>query len=544
MAAAALRHRPVLARGDGPLRVAVLTGIHSILLGFDYRIDEPARRDFLGFAVHRSDLTEEEGWWLKGQIRFRQDAGDLGEDVSTNRAPLQKFHWGDYTAKPGHHYRYRVHAVHGRPGALRLSEPVELDLLSGSNSGRRVKIYFNRGVTASRAYRIRFGDVAPRDVPNGAALQWLSRGLEEALLAFIAAARAGDQLKVAIYEFEHPAIVAALRAAQERGVELSIVYHARAGDSQTTENTFRIDSMRSLPGVFVARTRVPNISHNKFIVHCRNHVPEAVWTGSTNFTDSGIYLQTNVGLVFRERAAAAAFERYFTLLAGDLASGPMRLETEAALAGFGSIVGGTPFFSPVRGRAFLDVARQIISEARRAILISCPFGLDRSIVDALNANAGEIIEYGLVNTSSAGRFLEMIDRTANTWYATPAWLPEYDGRIWDAKAYGGHKIHVKSIVVDPWSPRAKVLIGSANFSDESVNRNDENALLVEGDRRLAAVCATEFLRMFDHYKFRNYVKRAEALPMERYLAEDGSWADDYYDPRHAKYLDRLVFAGR
>ena len=537
------RYRPIVPGRAGLLRATALVGVHSILLGFDYRVEAAARGDFLGFAIHRSDLTEDEGWWLKGQIRFRQDAGDLGEDVSTNRAPLQKFHWGDYTAKPGHRYRYRVHAVHGRPGALQLSPPAELDVVSDSNARRRIKIYFNRGVTAARAYRIRFGDVPPRDVPNGAALEWLSRGLEEALLAFIDAARSGDELKVAIYEFEHPAIIAALRAAQERGVSLSIVFHARAGDKQTGENTLRIDTLRSLPGAFVARTRVPNISHNKFVVHCRNGVAEAVWTGSTNFTDAGLYLQTNVGLVFRERAAAAAFDRYFALLARDLAGSPMQRETETALAGFGSIVGGTPFFSPVRGRAFLDVAKRIISEARRAVLISCPFGLDRSIIDALNANADDVIEYGLVNTSSASRFLELIDRTPNAWYATPAWLPEYDGRIWDAQAYGNHKIHVKSIVVDPWSPGAKVLIGSANFSDESVNRNDENALLVEGDRRFAAVCATEFLRMFDHYKFRNYVKRATGLTMERYLAEDGAWADDYYDPRHPKYLDRLVFSG-
>lgn len=60
-------------------------------------------------------------------------------------------------------------------------------------------------------------------------------------------------------------------------------------------------------------------------------------------------------------------------------------------------------------------------------------------------------------------------------------------------------------MVDPWSADPTVLLGSANFSDESVFANDENALL-RGDRRAAAVVAAEFLRVFAHYRFRNWLK--------------------------------------
>ena len=48
-----------------------------------------------------------------------------------------------------------------------------------------------------------------------------------------------------------------------------------------------------------------------------------------------------------------------------------------------------------------------------------------------------------------------------------------------------------------------LLIGSANFSDESVNLNDEYTLLIDGDRWAIAIAATEFLRVFGHYQFRN-----------------------------------------
>lgn len=88
-----------------------------------------------------------------------------------------------------------------------------------------------------------------------------------------------------------------------------------------------------------------------------------------------------------------------------------------------------------------------------------------------------------------------------------------------------------------------MLLGSANFSDESVSRNDENAIYLEGDRRVAAIVATEFLRMFDHYKFRDYLARAKKKPSERYLVEDERWTDPYYDRKKSKYRERQVFAG-
>ncbi len=530
-------YRPVVKAHTGPLRATVLAGMHSVLLGFDH----PPEPDLLGFAVHRTDRTSEESGWLKGQIKFKDDTADFGDDAPTDRAPLQKFHWGDYAVRPGHHYAYRVHAVRGRPGALELSEPVELAVEAASNRPNGLGLHFNRGVTAARAYRLRFGDTPPDEVADGAAYRWLSRGLQEALFAFLDAARPGDELKVAIYELEEEAVVKRLAAARERGVRVRLVYHARPGDDQTEENELRVASLALPPGDVKARSRVPNISHNKFALLCRGGEPLRVWSGSTNFTEAGFFLQTNVGLVFPGRELVRAYDAYFELLFRDLAKSTMRTEVEA-LSALPQPPSSQVFFAPVSGTEILERACRMIAEAREAVFISCPFGLDRVITDALNENDPSVVEYGLLNVTSRKRFIEVIDRSRNAWYATPAWLKEYDGGLWDAHSYGNHKIHVKSIVADPWSTRARVLIGSANFSDESATLNDENSLYREGDRRLAAVVATEFLRMFDHYKFRDYVKRAKKDLGARYLVEDGSWAADYFDPERPKFLERVRFA--
>jgi len=148
--------------------------------------------------------------------------------------------------------------------------------------------------------------------------------------------------------------------------------------------------------------------------------------------------------------------------------------------------------------------------------------------------------------STAKRKIEGL-RRRNTRFFTPSRLRSYMGRKWDAKAFGAHKIHAKSLVVDPWGDNPAVLIGSANFSDGSCRMNDENTLLIEGDKRLAAVIATEFLRMYDHYKIRFWINKMEeegnSAPL--FLDDSPSWSDIYYrkTQRSRKFRDREVFSG-
>jgi phosphatidylserine/phosphatidylglycerophosphate/cardiolipin synthase-like enzyme len=98
------------------------------------------------------------------------------------------------------------------------------------------------------------------------------------------------------------------------------------------------------------------------------------------------------------------------------------------------------------------------------------------------------------------------DGRQHSLFVLPTWIEQLNGQSYDASTGRGNQIHVKSLVVDPWGAEPTVLIGSANFSDESVFQNDENALLLRGDCWAAAVVATEFLRVLDHYRFRDRLK--------------------------------------
>jgi phosphatidylserine/phosphatidylglycerophosphate/cardiolipin synthase-like enzyme len=546
-------YQHVVSNAQGSFTARALVGTRSIMLAWDHVGPAAERDDLLGFAIHRFDLTVPDDDWLQGQKRFAFQQ-HLGDNLPSNVAPFQRFRWGDYGAYPGHSYRYEIHPVRGTPTNPQPQAPITLSLESAAHLDGSIGVYSNRGVSASLAYNVKFGK-PPQDLPEPKRTQaydWLTRDIKPALLSFIGAAGAGDELRVCIYEFEDDEIRAAFLAAIGRGVKVRVVYHARPDDAQSAVNATNLGPLAAVGAEVIARTAVEKISHNKFIVHLVGGAPGAaptprrVWTGSTNFTRAGLYLQTNLGLVFESTDVASGFARYWELLRSNPDKTAVKGPVGALVTSVRSTLpnGPTVYLSPVAGKELLDTAIDLVSHANQLVVISSPFGLDVKIRTAINGNDPDIVEYGLVNTSS-GVMVKQLPHALNkfSWFTTPAWLPTFDGRPWDNQPFGQHKIHTKSIVADPFSQSPRLLVGSANFSDESVNKNDENAFLIDGDGRASAIVATEFLRMFDHYKTRKFLADLQQTPDDEFLAEDGSWSKPYYEPFRLKFRERQVFGG-
>jgi phosphatidylserine/phosphatidylglycerophosphate/cardiolipin synthase-like enzyme len=81
-----------------------------------------------------------------------------------------------------------------------------------------------------------------------------------------------------------------------------------------------------------------------------------------------------------------------------------------------------------------------------------------------------------------------------------------------------------------------VVTGSANFSTASTNDNDENMIVIRGNRRVADIYYTEFNRLFYHYYFRSVQettrKMEEGEKKKRdqqtlFLAETDAWTKAY-----------------
>jgi phosphatidylserine/phosphatidylglycerophosphate/cardiolipin synthase-like enzyme len=108
------------------------------------------------------------------------------------------------------------------------------------------------------------------------------------------------------------------------------------------------------------------------------------------------------------------------------------------------------------------------------------------------------------------------------------------------------------MLTDPLGPRPTVVTGSANFSKASTDTNDENMLVIRGDRRIADIYFGEYLRLYTHYAFRESVKiymekKRGALEdwKPRFLVDDDSWMEPYFDPhdRSARDTRRKYFGG-
>jgi hypothetical protein len=80
-----------------------IAGTYVVLLGWDLD-DERPKKGLLGFAIQRTDKTENETYWLRGMKTF-PDAAPLapGGDISSHDGPYQSFQWADYSAKPDQH---------------------------------------------------------------------------------------------------------------------------------------------------------------------------------------------------------------------------------------------------------------------------------------------------------------------------------------------------------------------------------------------------------------------------------------------------------
>jgi len=116
-----------------------------------------------------------------------------------------------------------------------------------------------------------------------------------------------------------------------------------------------------------------------------------------------------------------------------------------------------------------------------------------------------------------------------------------------------HWIHTKYMLVDPLGATPIVASGSANFSKASTDTNDENMLIIRGDKRIADIYFGEYIRLYTHYAFREAVKWAmekEKLgqPQDwqpQYLIDKDTWMKDYFDENDTsgRNARRKYFAG-
>ncbi|MEX2693068.1 phospholipase D-like domain-containing protein [Rhizobium mongolense] len=563
---------------DGALSVKAVSGTHVVLLGINLPKSECP--GLLGFAIHRTDHTEEESYWLYGQKRFEwaDDRYLEGREVSTRFHPIQSFLWQDFTAKPAHSYTYRISELRGDPENGVIGRTVSVTINTERQDDGVHRIFFNRGAVSSQKYAEEFNNQDPRVVGNPA-WQWLSRGLFEALKAFIDRAGPGHFLRAALYETREPKIFQALKEAAQRGADVQIVYDGRENAKIKTRigewtgkwspkdpNETILDQVGILTTLCKPRTKnKSSIAHNKFIVFGTTAgngelSPEEVWTGSTNITESGIFGHLNVGHSVNDGNVAKAHLSYWTELEKDPASEDLRdwtVENSPIKQDLPS--GGMNFIFSPRDRAApssLAWYVDMMKAAQKASFLTGAFGLPAAFVPVLETDSAAVRyvlldSYGSGDAETIARRKQLVRQlrqsSANKivvanllrMNAFDHWLQEKLNPISTNVRY----LHTKFLLVDPLSDDPWVVTGSANFSDDSTFDNDENMLAIRGDTRVADIYLTEFMRMYRHYVFREWAATNSADVADvPYLDTTDTWWASYFQSGNLKSHQREYFA--
>jgi hypothetical protein len=337
-----------------------------------------------------------------------------------------------------------------------------------------------------------------------------------------------------------------------------------------------------------------HIGHNKFVVHVPpGGAPRSVFTGSTNWTSTGLAGQTNNALLIEDDGVAAAWLAYWKRMKDDELKVPRPFSKAAKDAQQGEkfresnrksdivqLANGatlTAWFSPNM------LARRKPTSTKKAAPtppdLATVYRLMRQTEEAIlflafypgqrgkDCIIGEAIDIGLKDKSL------LIAGAVSSPQAMPNYVPKKkdendeiieegespatfdDGnvsilrasRIDDRTMLGdfgaeqltargsiGAIIHDKLVVIDPRSPNCHVILGSHNLGFKASYSNDENLVIVSGDRDLAEAYAVHILDVYDHYRFRaieNERKRKGKKQRSGFLETDGSWQEGYVERR-------------
>jgi phosphatidylserine/phosphatidylglycerophosphate/cardiolipin synthase-like enzyme len=305
------------------------------------------------------------------------------------------------------------------------------------------------------------------------------------------------------------------------------------------------------------------LAHNKFLVICDSHqTPQAVWTGSTNWTMSGLCTQANNAVIVQNAALAQDYlEQWKTLVECEDASPASLMTSDATARVVPGLDGVTLWFTPMHGLLDLDQAGELIRGAKNGILFLMfnpgPRGTLFSDISDLALPGGQNYDPDLYiqgvlnqNPGTAKNPVTLFNRgekiDANEDVVLPAAIPG-PLAFWQKELLklprASAMVHSKVVVIDPYGDKPVVMTGSHNMGPKASGVNDENLIIIEGDGDLASQYAGKIMEIYNQYRWRQSVQLQHGKPAWDGLQDDDKWqigapgSDVSYDTRRVHELD-------
>jgi phosphatidylserine/phosphatidylglycerophosphate/cardiolipin synthase-like enzyme len=89
--------------------------------------------------------------------------------------------------------------------------------------------------------------------------------------------------------------------------------------------------------------------------------------------------------------------------------------------------------------------------------------------------------------------------------------------------------HDKIVVIDPFADDCVVVTGSHNLGYQASYNNDENLVMIEGNKKLAMAYASHVLDVYDHFAWRWALQQGERSSDATLKTSPEEWLNWYFD---------------
>jgi phosphatidylserine/phosphatidylglycerophosphate/cardiolipin synthase-like enzyme len=527
----------------------------------------------LGFAIRRITVTAAPGAaaavppepeFLPAWVGFRGTDNADWTPHTTEQWPIQKFNWRDLTAARGGTYKFEVIPMRGAPNALTpweerklVTNEVTLTPTLGSFSA-----YFNRGILSTQhlAHVLNKGPSgAPNyrelidriDQPGDPLRQELAGQIIDAMLSLLRRAEEkGGDCYAALYELSDPELVKALLDTKSKD-SLHLILSNTGTDDEVNDAARQALHEADLD-ITDRMLGSGHIGHNKFMVYVdSSNQPQVVLSGSTNWTASAVCGQSNNAIVIESTELAEAYLDYWKRLKADDAEQATSFREDNRTAHKANDVGTTVWFSPntpqknkpsknPRTPVDMDEVFECMKAAEQAILFLAFQPGSPSIVqtaaECLDAKPRLFLRGAATDPSVQKTFLDTVELfhgSTEPDLVVPATAVTDQFSYWERELLKSSPtahaiIHDKIVVIDPFTDGCVVVTGSHNLGFRASYNNDENLLIIRGNRSLAAAYAVHVMDVYDHYRWRFSLANVGNKKAWSGLDTTDAWQNKYF----------------
>lgn len=602
-------------KSKGTLSVRAYPGDMKTLLAFNFS-DKKSAANLAGFTLQCMPKGLQP-YYLQNNLRF-ETPGDHAQDAkepanSSINAPFHKFRWlhvpgsihqgiqpviGPYTYSVTPRYFDDKGSL--KPIDPALSVAVSINVEPFQKLG--LELGFTRGFTQSQAFDHRYGinaliRPATKDLifktskvsgTNAAGEQytfadeyeWLGFTARQKIFAILNEVLADDSLHLDMfgYDLNEPDLMTLLlRLAAKGRIRIILdnaALHHNAKAPKPEDQFEDLFNKKAKRGAAIMRGHFARYAHDKvLIVSTVEGKVIKVLTGSTNFSITGMYVNSNHVLVFNDPAVADIFSQMFEeVWNGQVKKAPFLKSTlSTTLHSFSTAktpeteITFAPHDETFATSILHDIASRIAQEGKSGkktgSVLFAVMAIDNGtspVYTALKSihQKQNIFSYG-ISDNPGGIFLYPVGKTNGvlvTGKPINTQLPPPFNQVRNISGVG-HQVHHKFVVCRFNGADPVVYCGSSNVALGGEQSNGDNLLAIH-DEDVATAFALEAIGLVDHFNFLDGVakgpkakkgqkptasKQQAAASAGWFLGTTDKWTKPYFDPYDLHSVDRLLF---